>query len=68
MSILSCSTIEMINIMRESKNIDYDKELKRISQIINNMTIKEFENMLFDCGLVTIKPSEESYYVKAVSR
>lgn len=53
--------------MRESKNIDYDKELQRINQIINDMSIEDFEEMLFDCGLGTIKPSEESDYVKAVS-
>ena len=52
--------------MNKNENIDYEKELQRISQIIKDMSIEDFEEMLFDCGLGTIKPSEESDYVKAI--
>ena len=52
--------------MSKNENIDYEKELQRISQIINDMSIEDFEEMLFECGLGTIKPSEESDYVRSV--
>lgn len=47
--------------------MDFNKELQRINQIINDMAIEDFEKMLFDCGLGTIKPSEESDYVKCLN-
>ncbi len=44
--------------------MDLNKELQRISELINEMPIREFEEMLFDCGLGVIGPSEESDFVK----
>lgn len=54
--------------MSQSETINYEVELQRINQIINDMSIEDFEEMLFDCGLGIIKPSEDSDYVKTVSR
>lgn len=47
--------------------MDLNKELKRISEIIGEMPIEEFEEMLFDCGLGVIGPSEMSDFVKCFS-
>lgn len=47
--------------------MDFKKELQRISDIIDNMPIEEFEEMLFDCGLGTIRPSGESSFVKCLN-
>lgn len=47
--------------------MDFKKELKRISDIINDMPIEEFEEMLFECGLGRIRPSGESSLVKCVN-
>ncbi|WP_342759501.1 hypothetical protein [Kineothrix sedimenti] len=40
-----------------------DSDLNRIRDILNNMTPKEFDNMLEDCGINETKPSHESDYV-----
>lgn len=44
--------------------MDLKKELQSISELINEMPIREFEEMLFDCGLGVIGSSEESDFVK----
>lgn len=49
---------------KEADKMDLKKELQRISGIINEMPIREFEDMLFECGLGVIGPSEESDFVK----
>lgn len=47
--------------------MNFEKELQRIGKIINDMSMEEFENMLFDCGLGTIRSSEESDFVRSFS-
>lgn len=41
--------------------MDFEKEFQRISNIIDNMPIEDFEKMLFECGIGVIKPSEQCY-------
>lgn len=48
--------------------MDFKNEFQRISNIIDNMSIKEFEEMLFECGLGTICPSGESIFVKCLNK
>lgn len=47
--------------------MNFEKQMQRISKIINDMPMREFEGMLFDCGLGIIGPSEESDFVKCFS-
>lgn len=39
--------------------MDIEKEFHRISKIMNDMSMEEFEDMLFDCGIGVIKPTEQ---------
>ena len=41
-------------------------EFQKIKQHIDVLSQEEFDNILFDCGIETIKPSIESDYVKAL--
>lgn len=47
--------------------MDFKKELQRIKNILDDMSNKEFEEMLFECGLGTIRPSGESDFVKCLN-
>lgn len=40
--------------------MDFEKEFQRISNIIDDMPINEFEEMLFECGLCVIQSAEQS--------
>lgn len=42
--------------------VDYETELQRIRGILNNMSPREFDNMLEECGINKIKPSREAIY------
>lgn len=46
--------------------MDLGKELQRISKIIDDMPMKEFEGILFDCGLGVIKQSEECFNEESI--
>lgn len=46
--------------------MDFNEEFQRISKVIDEMPMEEFENMLSDCGVGEIRPSEQSDYVRAV--
>lgn len=41
--------------------MDLEKDFHRINQIIDEMSIEDFEKMLFDCGLGVIKLSEQIF-------
>ncbi len=43
-------------------------EIERIKKIINDTSIEEFDDILYDCGIESIKPSIESGYVKCLRR
>lgn len=42
-------------------------ESMRIKESIENMTIEEFDEILYDCGIESIKPSIKSEYVKCLN-
>lgn len=44
-----------------------DKRLQRIDEFFNNLSVDEFEEMAFDCGLGKIKKSSECNYVVAAN-
>ena len=41
-------------------------EIERIKKIINDMSMEEFDDVLYNCGIESIKPSIESGYVKSL--
>jgi len=41
-------------------------EVNEIKKGINELSIEEFERILYDCGIESIKPSIESEYVKCL--
>lgn len=41
-------------------------ELERIKKHINNLSMEEFEEVLYNCGIERIKPSIESSYVQCM--
>lgn len=46
--------------------MDYMKESERISNIIENMEMKKFEEMLYNCGIESIQSSIESDYIRCL--
>lgn len=42
-------------------------ELRKIKESIERLSIEEFEMILFDCGIESIKPSDKSGYVKCLN-
>lgn len=45
-----------------------EEELKRIDDFFDSLDVEQFEKMAFECGAGEIYPSNESVYIKAVSR
>lgn len=45
-----------------------NSELEKIREKLNSMSVTEFDEMLENCGIMTIKPSIESDYVKCMRR
>lgn len=43
-----------------------EQEIERIKEKINSYSTEEFDKVLFECGIESIKPSIESDYVQAV--
>lgn len=41
-------------------------EIERIKKMIEEMSMEEFEKILCDCGIESVKPSIESIYVKCL--
>lgn len=43
-------------------------EIEKIKKRIDDMSIEEFDNVLYNCGVESIKPSIESSYVKCLKK
>lgn len=41
-------------------------EIERIKKSINELSIEELDEILYDCGIELIKPSIESLYVRCM--
>ena len=45
-----------------------EQEIEKIKEKINSYSTKEFDKVLFECGIESIEPSIESDYVQVVNR
>lgn len=45
-----------------------ERVISNYKKIVNEMSMDEFEDVLHDCGIESMKPSIESSYVKCLKR
>lgn len=43
-------------------------EIEKIKKTIEEMSMEEFEKIMYDCGIESIKPSIDSSYVRCMKR
>ena len=48
--------------------MSYKAEFSKIEKLIDDFSSEEFDNVLLECGIESIKPSIESDYVRCLRR